>query len=81
MAGEAKTTNFMLGTATVMIGKPEELYDLNPEQHSVGLVKNFTIESQKESTDLPQGRTNEIAFSITTGSTTRGTFEMYEYTV
>lgn len=80
MAGEAKTTNFMLGTATVMIGNPEDLYDFTPETHSVGLVKNFTVEAQKSRTDLTQGRTNDIVFSLTTGADTRGTFEMYEYT-
>jgi|26BtaG_2_1085354.scaffolds.fasta_scaffold00023_85 hypothetical protein len=80
MAGEAKTTDFMLGTATVMIGNPEDLYKLNPEQHSVGLVKNFTIEATKERSDLTQGRTNDVVFTLTTGATTRGTFEMYEYT-
>ena len=80
MAGEAKTTDFMLGTATVMIGNPEDLYDLNPQEHSVGLVKNFTVEATKERTDLTSGRTNDIIFTMTTGATTRGTFEMYEYT-
>lgn len=80
MAGEAKTTDFMLGTATVMIGNPEDLYKLNPEEHSVGLVKNFSIEATKERSDLTQGRTNDIIFTLTTSATTRGTFEMYEFT-
>jgi len=77
---EAKSNKFMLGVATVMIGPRAELYDLNPDTHSVGLVKNFTSEASKSRTDLTGGRTNEIIFTMTTGSTTRATFEMYEYT-
>ena len=42
MAGEAKTDSFMLGAATVMIGAMADLYDLNPTDHSIGLVKNFS---------------------------------------
>lgn len=80
MNGEAKTDSFMLGSATVMIGKPEELYDLNPDDHSLGLVKNFTVEATKGRTDLTQGRTNDIVFTMTTEANTRCTFEMYEYT-
>jgi len=81
MAGEARSNKFMLGTATVMIGNTNELYDLNPDEHSVGLVKNFTCEATKDRTDLTQGRTNDIVFTLTTSSTTRATFEMYEYSV
>lgn len=80
MAGEAKTDSFMLGSATVMIGKPEELYELNPDDHSLGLVKNFTVEATKDRTDLTQGRTNDIVYTMTTGANTRGSFEMYEFT-
>lgn len=80
MAGNAKSDMFMLGTATVMLGAPEDLYDLNPEAHSVGLVKNFTLEGTKERTELTQGTTNDVVFTLTTGATTRGSFEMYEYT-
>jgi len=80
MAGDAKSTNFMLGTATVMLGTPEELYALNPVAHSLGLVKNFNIDASKTTTDLQGGRTNEIIMTLTTGAETRCTFEMYEYT-
>lgn len=80
MNGEAKTDSFMLGSATVMVGKPEDLYDLNPTDHSLGLVKNFTVEATKGRTDLTQGRTNDIVFTMTTEANTRCTFEMYGYT-
>lgn len=80
MAGEAKTDNFMLGTAEVMIGRQADLHDLNPETHSIGLVKNFSNEAQKETTDLTQGITNDIVYTVTTGSPVRMSCEMYEYT-
>jgi hypothetical protein len=80
MSGNAKSQKFMLGTAEVMIGNPEDVYNLNPVQHGVGLVKNFSIEATKDQTELTQGRTNDIIVSLTTGQTTRGSFEMYEYT-
>lgn len=81
MAGEARTDNFMLSTATVMIGKQEDLHKLNPVEHSLGLVKNFNIESTKERTDLTQGRQGDLVFSMTTNSTTRISCEVYEYTI
>jgi len=81
MAADAKTTNFMLGVAEVMLGNIDELYDLNPSQHGVGLAKNFTCEATKDRTDLTQGRTNDIVFSMTTSSTTKCNMEVYEYSV
>jgi hypothetical protein len=80
MSGNAKSQKFMLGTAEVMIGNPEDVYKLNPAENGVGLVKNFSIEASKDQTELTQGRTNDIIVSLTTGQTTRGSFEMYEYT-
>lgn len=80
MAGEARSSNFMLGTATVMIGPRDKLYELNPQEHSLGLVKNFVCESTKEQLELGQGVQNTTVFTRSTGSTTRGTFEAYEYT-
>lgn len=80
MAGEARTNNFMLGTATVMIGPLADLYNLNPQDHSLGLVKNFTITGQPEQTTLGQGIANDEIFAVTTSNPTRGSWEMYEYT-
>ncbi|MDD4864778.1 MAG: hypothetical protein PHE38_12305 [Alishewanella agri] len=80
MAGDARTTNFMLGTAEVMIGPRDKMHELNPEQHSLGLVKNFNAEAQKENTDLGQGVQNVTIFTRTTGITSRASCEVYEYT-
>lgn len=80
MAGEARTNDFMLGTATVMIGALADLYKLNPQEHSLGLVKNFTLSGQPEQTTLGQGIANDEVFSVTTSNPTSGSWEMYEYT-
>lgn len=80
MAGEARTTNFMLGTAEVMIGPRALMHELNPTEHSLGLVKNFNAEASKENTDLGQGVQNVTVFTRTTGVTARASCEVYEYT-
>lgn len=78
--GNAKTDSFLLATATLMMGSVAELYDLNPAEHSVGLIKNVNHEANKETTDLTQGILNDIVYSVTTGAPIRITGEMYEFT-
>lgn len=80
MAGEAKTTNFMLGTATVMFGPTADVFDLIPETHGVGLTKNVSITAEPSFTDLTQGVKNSNVYSVMTGNTVRAAFECYEYT-
>lgn len=79
-AGSAKTESFNIGTATVMIGPMAEVMDLTPEKHSIGLVKNFTFSANDTYTELTQGVTNEIVYSVKTGSEITATMEVYEYT-
>lgn len=80
MAGLANTNDFMLSTATVMIGPQEELFDLNPADHGIGLVKNFTATSEPAYTDLTQGVKNTIVFSVMTQNNVKASMEVYEYT-
>lgn len=80
MAGEAKTTNFMLGTASVMFGPTDEVFDLLPATHGVGLVKNVTVTSEPAYTDLTQGVKNSLVYSVMTQNTVRAQMEVYEYT-
>lgn len=80
MPGLAKTDNFMLGTATVMIGPVADLYDLNPTEHSIGLVKNFAATSEPSYTELTQGVKNNIVHSVLTSNPVRCSMEVYEYT-
>lgn len=80
MAGLARTNNFMLGTATVMLGPMDQLFDLNSEEHSIGLVKNFTLLSEPAYTELTQGVQNTVVFSVLTANPVRATMEAYEFT-
>jgi hypothetical protein len=80
MAGEAKTQKFALGTATVMLGPQADLFNLNPDEHSIGLVKNFTISGAPAYTDLTQGVKNTIVYSVMTGNPVTATMEVYEHT-
>jgi hypothetical protein len=80
MAGEAKTDAFMLGTATVMVGPQQDLFDLNPSDHSIGLVKNFQISSDPQYTDLTQGVKNTRVMSVMTQNQVTASMEVYEYT-
>ncbi len=79
MAGEAKTDAFMLGTATVMIGPCDQLMNLTNE-HSIGLVKNFSTTSAPSFTDLEQGVKSTLVYSVMTGNEVKSSGEMYEYT-
>ncbi len=80
MAGEARTTAFMLATATVMLGPTSALWDLTVGQHSIGLVKNFTVSAEPTFTDLTQGTTGNLVYSVLTGNPVKASCEVYEYT-
>jgi hypothetical protein len=80
MAGEAKTSAFMLGTATVMLGPQADVFNLTPDEHSVGLVKNFSMTAEPTNLDLTQGVRNSIVYSVNTAFPVKITAEWYEYT-
>jgi hypothetical protein len=70
----------MLGAATVMIGPQKDLFNLNPDDHSIGLVKNFSISGQPAYTELTQGVKNSVVYSVMTGNPVTATMEVYEHT-
>lgn len=80
MAGEAKTTNFAVGTATIMLGAMSQLMDLNAAAHSVGLAKNIIVSAEASFLDLTQGVRNSLVYQVMNGQTTRVTAEVYELT-
>ena len=80
MAGEALTTQFMLATATLMLGPQASAFDLQPDVHGLGLVKNIKIKSNPTYKDLTQGIQNKVVYSVKMGSTTAINAEVYEYT-
>lgn len=80
MAGEALTSKFMLGTATLMLGPVADLDILNPTTHSVGLAKNVTMKTTPGFTELTQGVKNNVVFSVQTSNKVMVSAEVYEYT-
>jgi hypothetical protein len=81
MAGNAKTKNFLLSTATVMIGAPADLHKLNPAEHSIGLVKNFQMTADPTFVELTQGVKNSVVMSVKNGEGLKCSMEVYEYTL
>ena len=79
--GLAKTSAFMLGAASVLIGPQDKLFDLTPDQNGLGLVKNFKTSGAPSYTDLTQGVKNTIVFSVLTKNVVTASMEVYEYTL
>jgi hypothetical protein len=80
MAGEAKTTDFLLSTATLMVGPSAKVMELNPAQHSLGLIKNVAVSSDPQFTELTQGVDALVVASVATGTQSKIAGEVYEYT-
>lgn len=80
MAGEAITTEFMLGTAAVMLGSMTNLYDFTPVNNSLGLVKSVKLTVNPTFVELAQGLRNQVVYSVKTQNVSKITFDLYEYT-
>jgi hypothetical protein len=62
-----------------MIGPQDDLYKLTPDEHSIGLVKNFQATSEPAYTELTQGVQNTIVYSVLTSNPVRCSMEVYEF--
>lgn len=80
MAGEAKSQEFMFNNATVMIGPMEDVMNLTPNAHSIGLIRNVTVSNSPAKTNLSQGIQNVTVHSTITGIETLANMEVYEFT-
>lgn len=80
MAGEAKTSEFLLTTATLMLGPSADVFGLTPDAHSVGLVKNVQVTAETSFVELTQGIQAQIVASVNTGNSAKISAEVYEYT-
>jgi hypothetical protein len=80
MAAEPKTQQFLLSTATVMLGPMAEVFNLQPTQHSIGLVKNFRAMLETGVTELKHGVQNIVIASVVTEANMKASCEVYEYT-
>lgn len=80
MAGEAKTTQLLLSSATLMIGPQASVMSLDPATNSVGLVKNLRVQTDMGFADLTQGVNNQIVMSVQNKLDAKISCEVYEYT-
>ncbi len=74
------TNQFNIGISTVMVGPMNDVLNLTPEEHSIGLIKNFSLTSETNEITLTQGLRNTQVDSQVTGVTTQMSMEVYEYT-
>lgn len=79
MAGEAKTSAFLLSSATIMLGPRANLMSLTPDLHSIGLVKNIQVTTDPSTVVLTQGTQNTEVSAVTNGNPARIAAEVYEY--
>lgn len=80
MAGLAKTNKFLFSTASVLIGPQADFLKLNTAAHSIGLVKNVSVDASPTITDLTQGIMNDLVDNQVTNMNVTVGFEVYEYT-
>lgn len=80
MAGLAITSEFLLSTATIMLGPTSALKTLNPTAHSVGLVKNFKMTTDPKHVELTEGVLNDVVATTKVDLGLKASWEMYEYT-
>lgn len=80
MAAAAKTNQFMIGDATMMVGPMAEVFNLMPDKHGLGLTKNLAIRIETGSVDLTQGISQTPIFSIQNQFNPMASCEVYEYT-
>lgn len=74
------TNQFNIGISTVMVGPMKDVLNLTPEEHSIGLIKNFSLTSETNEVTLTQGLRNTQVDSQVTGVTSKMSMEVYEYT-
>jgi hypothetical protein len=80
MAAAAKTNQFMIGDATIMVGPMAEVFNLMPDKHGLGLTKNLALRVETGNVELTQGISQTPVFSVQNQFNSTGSFEVYEYT-
>ena len=80
MPGEARTSDFLLTTATLMVGPRDKVMELTPEKHSLGLIKNVQVTTEPQFVTLTQGVENIEVAAVNVSTQARISGEVYEYT-
>lgn len=76
---KAKTSRFVFGTASIMIGPMEDALKLAPKTHSFGLTKEVNIEHDKNYVTLGQGARQDVIESFCNEENFTVTANVYEF--
>lgn len=77
---DVKDNKFVIGNATVMLAPfTEDVFALNPDDHSVGMVKAVSITQESDQIPLKNGITQNTVESMKSNVTMTTTFEGYEF--
>jgi len=72
--------SFLIGNATVMVApQSTDVFSLNPDQHSVGMVKNVTVGVESDTIELRNGILQALVDSQKSNVRMTTTFEGYEF--
>ncbi|MBC2806561.1 hypothetical protein C3Y94_025765 [Rhizobium ruizarguesonis] len=63
-----------------MLGPLSALHQLNPDEHSLGLVKNFRLTAEPQYVSVTQGLNNNVVMSVNSSDGLSASMEVYEYT-
>ncbi len=80
MPGVAVTNEFLLSSATIMVGPMADLFKLNVANHSLGLCKNVNFKTEFGQVVLGQGVMNTPVATVKNSAKATITAEIYEYT-
>lgn len=80
MASDVKSPSFLIGNATVMLApRSVDVFSLNPDQHSVGMVKAVTVGMEADTIDLRHGIQQNLVDQKRSGVRLTTSFEGYEF--
>lgn len=72
--------SFLIGNATVMVApQATDVFSLNPDQHSIGMVKNVTVGVESDTIELRNGILQALVDSQKSNVRMTTTFEGYEF--
>jgi hypothetical protein len=78
---DVKSPSFLIGNATVMMApRSVDVFSLNPDSHSIGMVKAVTVGMEADTIDLRNGIQQNLVDQKRSGVRLTTTFEGYEFT-
>lgn len=80
MAGEPITNQFMLTSASLLLGPMADQKVLTPTTHSIGLVKNVQVTADPQFVELTYGISSTVAMTVKRENGLKIAAEVYEYT-